>query len=123
MFYTIHKKMQKIKLLGLTLALAIIIWAGLFSTTASSQQIESRLNNLRADFSRMESRLNQIESQIGITRQYPNSRTSITVPQSTRRNLSPQERDQMFDRLATLVVELKEQVNTLEQRIAKLESR
>ncbi|MBE9005634.1 hypothetical protein IQ259_11400 [Fortiea sp. LEGE XX443] len=115
--------MKKIRVLGLAVALVIIMWAGLFSNIASSQQTESRLNNLRADFNRMESRLNQIESQIGQTRQSPNSRTSITVPQSTRRNLSQQERDNMFDRLATLVVELKQQVNTLEERIYQLESR
>ncbi|MCC5638992.1 hypothetical protein LC593_24805 [Nostoc sp. CHAB 5844] len=115
--------MKRIKTLGIAVALGIIIWVGLFSSTASSQQTESRLNNLRADFQRMELRLNQIESQFGRTRKPPNSRTSITVPQSNRRNLSQQERDQMFDRLATLVVELKQQVNTLEQRIAKLESR
>ncbi|MBE9210374.1 hypothetical protein IQ244_28505 [Nostoc sp. LEGE 06077] len=115
--------MKRLQALGIAVALVIIIWAGLFSRTASSQQTESRLNNLQADFNRMESRLNQIESQLGNTRQSPNSRTTITVPQSSRRNLSQSERDKMFDRLATLVVELKQQVNTLEQRIAKLESR
>ncbi len=115
--------MKSTQTLGIAVVLAIILWASLFSNTASSQQVESRLNNLQADFNRIESRLNQIESQLGNTRQSPNSRTTITVPQSTRRNLSQAERDKMFDRLATLVVELKQQVNTLEKRINKLESR
>jgi hypothetical protein len=41
--------------------LVIFIWLGLLSNTASSQQIESRFNNLQADFSRINLRLNQIE--------------------------------------------------------------
>jgi outer membrane murein-binding lipoprotein Lpp len=117
--------MKKIRVLGIAVALAIIIWAGLFSNTASSQQIESRLNNLQADFNRVEARLNQIESRLNQTPRSSTSRTTLTPPQSTgsRRNISQSERDRMFDRLATLVIELKQQVNTLEQRVIKLESR
>jgi outer membrane murein-binding lipoprotein Lpp len=115
--------MTKIKILTLAVVLVLIIWGGLFSNTASSQQIESRLNNLQADFNRVESRLNQIESQL-YQRQPSSTRTTLTPRQSTARgNLSQAERDKMFDRLATLVVELKQQVNTLEKRIAKLEAR
>jgi outer membrane murein-binding lipoprotein Lpp len=115
--------MKRIQLLTLAVALVLIIWGGLFSNTASSQQIESRLNNLQADFNRLESQFNQLESQI-YQRQPSSTRTTLTPRQSTGRgNLSPAQRDQMFDRLATLVVELKQQVNTLEKRIAKLEAR
>ena len=59
----------------------------------------------------------------GQSRQSPSPRTTLTPRQSTgsRGNLSQQ--DRMFDRLATLVVELKQQVNKLEERVAKLESR
>ncbi|ABA21903.1 conserved hypothetical protein [Trichormus variabilis ATCC 29413] len=104
-------------------ALVIVIWLGLLSSPASSQQIESRLNNLQADFSRVLSRLNQIESQLNQNRQSPSSpRTTITVPSGSRRNISLQEQEKMFDRLATLVVELKQQVNKLEARVTKLES-
>ncbi len=101
-------------------SLAIVIWMGLLSNSASSQQIESRINNLQADFNRVESRLSRIEAQLGQTRQSPSPRTTLT-PRSpnSRRNL-PQS-DPMFDRLATLVVELKQQVNKLEERVSKLE--
>jgi len=112
--------MKRIRLLTLALVLVLIIWGGLFSNTASSQQVESRLNNLQADFNRVESRLNQIESQLYQNRQAPSTRTTLTPRQPTGRG---NERDKMFDRLATLVVELKQQVNTLEKRIAKLEAR
>jgi len=114
--------MKRIKVLTLAVVLVLIIWGGLFSNTASSQQIESRLNNLQADFNRVESRLNQIESQIYQNRQPSSARTTLTPRQSTSK-IPQSERDRMFDRLATLVVELKQQVNTLEKRIAKLEAR
>jgi outer membrane murein-binding lipoprotein Lpp len=115
--------MKKIQVLIFAGILATIIWGGLFGKTASSQQVESRIYNLEADFNRVESRLNQIESQLGSSRQSPSPRTRLTPRQSTgsRRNLSQQ--DQMFDRLATLVVELKQQVNKLEARVSKLETR
>jgi outer membrane murein-binding lipoprotein Lpp len=102
-------------------SLVIVIWMGLLSNSASSQQVESRINNLEADFNRVESRLSRIEAQLGQTRQSPSPRTTLT-PRSpgTRRNLS--QSDAMFDRLATLVVELKQQVNKLEERVSKLES-
>lgn len=103
---------------------AIIAWGGFLSHPATSQQIESRLSNLEADFRRLQVQVNQLQSQGG-QRRTPAPTTTLTPRQSQRsgRSLSPQERDQMFDRLATLVVELKQQVNTLEKRVAKLESR
>jgi len=114
--------MKKIKVLVIAGILVTIIWGSFFSKTASSQQVESRINNLEADLNRVESRLNQIESQLGKTRQSPSSRTTLTPRQTgSRGNLSQQ--DPMFDRLATLVIELKQQVNKLEARVAKLESR
>ncbi|MEA5504316.1 hypothetical protein VB735_14570 [Halotia wernerae UHCC 0503] len=103
-------------------SLVIVIWMGLLSNSASSQQVESRINNLEADFNRIESRLNQIEAQLGQTRQSPSSKRTTLTPRSpgSRRSLS--QSDRMFDRLATLVVELKQQVNNLEKRVSKLES-
>lgn len=100
----------------------IVIWLGLLSHPVSSQQIDSRFNNLQADFNRVEARLRRVESQLNQLGRSPSPRTTLTPPQSNnaRRNLSQQE--QMFDNLATLVVELKQQVNTLEKRVAQLES-
>lgn len=104
--------------------LVIMIWLGLLSNSASSQQVESRINNLEADFNRFESRLSRVEAQLNQTRQSPSPGISKIPPSSSpSRNLSQQERDRMFDRLATLVVELKQQVNKLEERVSKLQSR
>lgn len=104
---------------------AIIFWGSFFAGTASSQLVESRLSNLESDLNRLESRLVYIESQLGRSGSSPPSRTTPTpsLPSRPRRNQTQQQRDQMFDRLATLFVELKEQVNTLEKRVIKLESR
>ncbi|MBE8986539.1 hypothetical protein [Nostoc sp. LEGE 12450] len=115
--------MKQIQVLIVAGILATIIWGGLFGNTALSQQVESRISNLEADFNRVESRLNQIESQLGQGRQSQSRRTTLTPRQSSgsRGNLSQQ--DPMFDRLATLVVELKQQVNKLEGRVSKLENR
>jgi hypothetical protein len=105
--------------------LVIIIWSGILSNTASSQQVEFRVNNLASDLRRLELRLNQIELSLSQNRQSPSSRTTLTPPKSTnsRRDLSQLERDKMLDRLSILVVELKQQVNELTMRVTQLESR
>ncbi|MDZ7963257.1 MAG: hypothetical protein RMY34_36305 [Aulosira sp. DedQUE10] len=105
--------------------LVIVLLLGVLSKPALSQQIESRINNLEADLNRVESQLSRIQSQLGQSRQSPSPRTTLTPRQSSGsgRNLSSTQRDQMFDRLATLVVEVKQQVNKLETRVSKLESR
>lgn len=117
--------MKRIGLLALALFLVILIWGGVFSNTASSQQNESRFYSVEADLRNLESRVNRIEAQLGQTRQRPSTKVPATpLPSSgSRRNVSQQERDKMFDRLATLVIELKQQVNALEGRVAKLEKR
>ncbi|PLZ04942.1 hypothetical protein [Fischerella thermalis] len=108
-------------LISLGILAFIFIWGILFSHPAVSQQIESRLNNLEADFNRLQSEVNQLQSQLS-NRPSSLPRTTIT-PSPSRRNLSQQEKDKMFDRLATLVVEVKRQVQGLEKRVTKLESR
>ncbi|MDZ8187521.1 MAG: hypothetical protein RMX96_22060 [Nostoc sp. ChiSLP02] len=115
--------MNKFKVLIIAGILAAIFWGGLFSNTALSQQIESRLNNLEADFNRVESRLSQLESQINRGGRSPSPRTTLTPRQSTGSRQNSSGQDQMFDRLATLVIELKQQVNKLEERVSKIEAR
>ncbi|MBD2293005.1 hypothetical protein H6G06_05785 [Anabaena sphaerica FACHB-251] len=102
----------------------IILWSSIVSHPASSQQVDFRVNNLESDFRRLELRLNQIELLLRQNPQIPSSRIPETPskPQIYRRNLSQSERDKMFDRLSTLVVELKQQVNDLEKRVTQLES-
>ncbi|ADI65550.1 hypothetical protein [Trichormus azollae] len=104
--------------------LVIMLWSGILSNTASSQQVEFRVNNLESDLRRLELRLNQIELLLSRKPQTPSSRITQASPKLPRytRNLSQSERDRMFDRLSILLVELEQQVNALEKRVIKLES-
>lgn len=112
---------KQVLILGISGFLAIAAWGPLGPANASSQ-LESRLSSLEVDVNGIELRLNQIQAQLG---QFRRSSPSVAPPLSaiqTRRN--PQlNRDPMFDRLATLVIELKEQITELRTRVSKLESR
>lgn len=110
-----------IRRLILAVFVVLGVWMGLLSHPAASQQIESRFNNLQADFNRVQSRLSRVESQLNQVSQCPSQRMTLTPPQgNAERNLSQSE--EMFDRLATLVVELKQQVNELEKKVSRIEA-
>ncbi len=87
---------------------------------------ENRCNRLESRVNRIEAQLNQSgRSSQRDGRSAPSPSRSATITPSPRsgRTVSQQEREKMFDRLATLVVEVKQQVNALEGRVAKLEKR
>ncbi|MGB3656112.1 MAG: hypothetical protein WBA41_33530, partial [Rivularia sp. (in: cyanobacteria)] len=93
---------------------------GLLSDTAFSGLLESRFNNLESQFYRLESQVNRIETQlnrVASSPQIPNN----PLPQRSPRRLSQQQRDKMFDRLATLLIELKQDVKELQKRVSQLE--
>lgn len=100
--------------------LVVIVWGSLTHEIASSQQIDSRLSNLEVDINALESRLSRIESQLDQLRGIRTPRPATPAP-GNRTNQTQLGREQMFDRLATLVIELKQQVNKLEARVSKLE--
>ena len=107
------------------LLIIIIVWFTVPSHSVFSQQLDSRIINLEFDINRLESRINQIELQLSQTRPLPppgngNRKPSIS---SRGRRMSQTERDKMFDRLATLVIELKQDIKGLEKRVKKLESK
>jgi BMFP domain-containing protein YqiC len=106
---------RKLLLLCLTTILVIISWYGL-NSAAFSQQSQF---NLQADISRIESRLNRLEAQISqISRRQTPTSPSPSISGRKQPQLS---REQMFDNLATLAVETKDQVNKLQARVSKLE--
>ncbi len=112
---------KKLLLICLTTILVTISWYGLNSAAFSQP---SRLTNLDADVSRLESRLNRLEAQISqISRGQVSSAIASPAPSPINSERKPPQlsRDQMFDRLATLVVETKDQVNKLQARVSKLE--
>lgn len=82
-------------------------------------RLESANLQLRSQISRLESQLNQVQ---GRTSSRPNLSTPVRPPTSPtvpyRGSTSTLSSDPMFQRLATLVIELKERVQALEAKIA-----
>ncbi|WP_009633207.1 valyl-tRNA synthetase [Synechocystis sp. PCC 7509] len=106
---------KKVLILCLTTILVIISWYGLNSAAFS----QSSQFNVQADISRIESRLNRLEAQIS---QISRGQTPVSPSPSNSGRKQPQlSREQMFDNLATLAIETKDQVNKLQARVSKLE--
>lgn len=114
-------KYKKVLLVFLAVVIAIATWYSLHPVATAQ---DSRISALEVDINGIESRLNRLESQISqITRiPYPGVPTSPPPVRNTRRNQPQLSREEMFDRLATLVIETKDQVNKLQARVAKLEA-
>ncbi|KST67935.1 hypothetical protein [Mastigocoleus testarum] len=111
--------MRKVGLLILAAIIVSLVWGGWISQAVSSQQFQSRINNLKFDLSRLESRVNRIESQLGSRGiKIPSNPSDPTVQKSTSSQI---QRGDMFENLANLVIELKEDVKQLEERVSKLE--
>lgn len=115
--------MKRFWLVVSVLVLGILLWGGILQNSVSSEQYDSRVSNLEADLNRLETRVLRIESLLNQNRRVPPASTAQTPSSRSPKTVPPQERISMFDRLATLVVELKQQVNALEGRVAKLEKR
>lgn len=111
------------KIALLCIVFVLIAWGALIPAPASSQ-VESRINALEVDINGIESRLNRIEqlNQLGSSGS-PRAPLSVPSPSpsNSQRSRSQLNREQMLDRLATLVIELKQQLTTLEARVSKLE--
>lgn len=115
-----NRLLQRITLFCALVLVIVIVWGSLTPEIASSQQLDSRLSNLEVDINALESRLSRIESQLDQLRGIRTPRPTNPAP-GNRTNQTQLGREQMFDRLATLVIELKQQVNKLEARVSKLE--
>lgn len=109
---------KKFLLVSFAAIAVLFFWSGLFANPAASQA-QSRINALEVDLRGVKTRLNRIEAQLNQSRdvQVPTPPTITSSPRTT----PVQNREQMFDQLATLVVELKQQVNQLETRVTNLE--
>lgn len=111
---------KKLAIACIAIFLAIIIWGSLVSAPTTSQ--ESRVYSLELDVRGIESRLNRIESQLNQI-----GGSAIPAPPQSSSNLGRNRQrlsgDPMFDRLATLAIELKERIDKLDGRVSKLESR
>ncbi|MEW6493216.1 MAG: hypothetical protein AB1589_12035 [Cyanobacteriota bacterium] len=125
-FNPVKKVIKKIAIICLALFLGFAILPRLTLAQAPAF-LESRIARLETENFQLRSQMNRIESQLaqlsgrGLPQQPSSNRQTPQIPSGTnRRQLLPAERDKMFDRLATLVIELKERVQTLEAQVAAL---
>ncbi|MBD2107505.1 hypothetical protein [Nodosilinea sp. FACHB-13] len=99
------------------LLLGVLLWLGLghCAKAQSEARIDMRLSSLESELGRLRSQVRQIESQLSI----PN-RPAPSLPTITSPGVEPS-LDEQFDNLATLAIELKQQVRQLETRVTQLE--
>jgi hypothetical protein len=90
--------------------------------TAGNAQVpvnlSSRLSQLESDTRRLQSRVSRLETELA--RVDRNGSGAIAEPAVPPGAIAAD--DPMFDRLATLVIEMREQLNALEARVMQLET-
>lgn len=117
--------MKRIWIICLALTLTFAFLPRL-SWAQSTARLDSRLSRLEAENFQLRARLNRLESQI--SREFRQPRAQLTPPRRTETapSVAPSpgtlSDDPMFERLATLVIELKERIQTLEQQVAQLQA-
>ncbi|MCU0545509.1 MAG: hypothetical protein MUE44_25625 [Oscillatoriaceae cyanobacterium Prado104] len=106
----------KICLLCLAGLLAIIVLP-IFTAAQSPIQLEFRINQLESQIADLRGQVYRLNSQgSGVTRPGTPSR-----PNSTQENLR-RSGDPMFDNLANLAIETKQDVQKIQERLSKLEA-
>ncbi|MBD1845352.1 hypothetical protein H6F89_18465 [Cyanobacteria bacterium FACHB-63] len=111
--------MMKNVLVLFSLTILISLAIQLFSPAdAQIGLVESRLSRIETELVGIRSELNQLSAsrpRAGVS--VPSPSTSPAPPRSTKFT------DAQFDRLATLVIELRERIKTVEEKVAKLQGR
>ncbi len=116
---------KRLLILGL---FAIFLFAGLqnYSVARASSDLGPRVSRLESELLNLRTQIYRLESQISSASRSSPQRSAplppAAAPEEPRlyRPISPT--DPMFDRLATLVIELKQQVSQLENRVSALEA-
>ncbi len=107
----------KIGFFCLILVLAIIV-RPIFTPAGSATQLEFRITQLESQISEIRGQLYRLSSQgSGVSRP-----PSSSPPSSSRPNPRMLSGDPMFDNLATLAIETKQDVIKIKERLSKLES-
>ena len=116
---------KRLLILGIFL---IFLFAGLQSGSAvpASSDLAPRVSRLESEILNLRTQIYRLESQISSASRSSPQRSAplppAAAPEEPRlyKPISPT--DPMFDRLATLVIELKQQVSQLENRVSALEA-
>lgn len=108
----IRNRVLKIGLFCLTLVLVIIV-KPIFTPAQSTTQLEFRITQLETQLTDIRGQIYRLGSQSsGVSR----------PPSSSRPNPRMLSGDPMFDNLATLVIETKQDLIKIKERLSKLES-
>jgi hypothetical protein len=86
--------------------------------TSRISRLESENSTLRSRISRLESDISRISSTLGLNYTYSSPSDSGSATASPSPTTDP-----MFDRLATLVIELRDRMITLENQVTELQQR
>jgi len=113
----IRHRTLKICLLCLACALAIAV-APIFTPAQSTSQLEFRITQLESQISELRGQVYSLQNQSSRV----NLPQSPNRPSSGRTNPRMLSGDQMFDNLATLAIETKQDVIKIKERLSKLES-
>jgi hypothetical protein len=110
-------------LLGYLIGSIVAFSIASFHASASASPDESRLSRLESEMFQLKNEVNQLSSQIRSLdrvgdRPRPNPVEVPTIAQSESSTLA---NDPMFDRLATLVIELKQRMDRFDERLVQLE--
>jgi len=102
----------------------LIILLPRFTPAHASQQVSFRLSRLETENRMLRSRLSQLETQIDRISRTSGVRMPEPSPPPAVGDLetSPLANDPMFDRLATLVIETRQDVFALQEQVEALES-
>ena len=106
------------KRLLLTILLGLVCWLGLTFTSwgqGSNLRLESRIDRLESELSQVRSRLNQLAARSNLPQ------TAPTLPAGTSSNLNEPSLEEQFDNLATLAIELRQDLRDLQNRVNELE--
>lgn len=103
----------------LILALVLLLFVGFQETVAaqSTAQLSSRISRLESENSVLRSRLSRLESQVARVGRASGVAIPDQPPIAADSALAD---DPMFDRLATLVIELRDRIIVLENQVAEL---
>jgi hypothetical protein len=114
--------MLKTRLLKFILILAIVLLLTLFQNVTlaqSTSQLSSRISRLESENSLLRSRIGRLESQLSNIGRASDIEIPDVPSQSTAGG-STLSSDPMFNNLATLVIELRDRIIDLENRVSEL---
>ena len=113
---------KKTPLLIITTTLLLIILWHQTKPVIAQPGVDSRVSRLEAEIMSLRGQVNQLQSQVARLSNSGGSAPRIEAPEpqySPPNSISKS----MFDRLATLVIELKERMDSIDQRVRVLEGR